>query len=161
MEEEADCVITAIRAAFRGVERGEITLHEGQALDDYATEQERAHARLKDDEESWEFIPHSAIMDCPNALTYLDARSWRYYIPAHMIWAIRHCASDESMLRDFTIYSLLGDMDGRFALLTRRQSEAVFQFLHHMLTQDCDETAVRRALDSHWSRFGEDRNLPA
>ncbi|MCR9246478.1 MAG: hypothetical protein NXI31_15705 [bacterium] len=146
-------VIAGIRAAFEAVPRGAITLHEAQAMDDYATEEVRANARVIDTEDSWEAVKDEWIQECPNALTYLDPVSWRYYLAAHMVWMLRH-PGDMSNSAASTIFSLESDTDPegrRFGLLTAEQLNAVAAFLRHLRLHDVHD--VDEALAGHWVQF--------
>ncbi len=86
---EVDTLIASIESAFAGTKQGTITLHEAEALDDYATEDERVRARQLDQEADWRRIPDASLHACSNALPHLDAVSWRFYLPAFMRFALR------------------------------------------------------------------------
>lgn len=160
MTETPESVIDAIRAAFARVRRGEISLHEAQVIDSYGGLAERRRARRRDVDGSWREVPDKSIVKCAWAMPHLDPKSWRYYLPAHMVWAIRHGHAGGLVVTDFTIYFLDLDDAGdeykmeRFRLLADAQSSAVCGFLRYMATtHECDTSAARRALRNYWGKF--------
>src|SRR5687768_7277152 len=81
--------VRLIESAFAGVSRNAgITLHEATVIDNYGTDEERAHARLLDNESRWEEVPSAAIEKNYTALSFLDPEGFRYYLPAYMRWAL-------------------------------------------------------------------------
>jgi len=163
MVETIESTIEAIRAAFRGVPRGEITLHEAEVIDSYGTAKERAAARRRDTEERWEEIPDKQIEECSNALSHLDPQSWRYYLPRYMEWTLVHHTTSRSITVDHTIYALLlgGDasindyLRARYRQLTPEQSRAVSRFLQIMARADehADAGAAGEALQKYWHKL--------
>lgn len=86
-----DALIAEITAAFDGVEREDgITLHEAEALDDRLSDAEQRAARALDTDERWQDVPDKDIAWCCSALSFLDAKGFRYYFPAFMIYALKH-----------------------------------------------------------------------
>lgn len=162
MSDAVQEVVDAIHAAFAGVERGVITLHEAEVIDDYGAADERAAARRVDGEERWEAIPDAHIEACPNALPHLDPQSWSYYLPRFMTWTLRNFDRSRSLVVDHTIYTLLlGDDRAlndyarqRYERLTPAQSQAVQRFLSLMGGQEayCDARAASQAIERYWHR---------
>ena len=161
-----EAIIEAIRAAFAGVPRGAITLHEAEVIDDYGSTEERQEARRLDSEASWEEVPDEALESCTSALCHLDPKSWRYYIPAYMIWSLRHFRESESIVSDFTIYTFNPYLDDpglreyvapRFRLLDGPQSRAVCRYLRYMAANEdhADTRMANLALEGYWQRFCE------
>jgi hypothetical protein len=158
-EMTAEAVISAIEAAFDGVRRGELTIHEADLLDHaFVSDAEWRAARLKDSEVRWQDVPAEAICDCVYALSYLDPVSWRFYIPAHMRWSVEHLFDRESDPVERTIYTL-GGTDAwtreRYQLLSQQQSEAVLAFLEFVSAHPDDANAVlaTEGIDRYWGRF--------
>lgn len=161
--ETADDVIAAIRAAFAGVPRGAITLHEAEVIDDHGSADERSAARALDTEESWDRVPDADVAGCLSALSHLDPEGWRYYVPAYMSWTLRHLRGSPSVVKDFTIYTFAPSDDltlraykrARFGLLDASQSRAVARFLRHLLAHPdhVDAPMAARALAEHWGQF--------
>ena len=85
-------VIDAITGAFDGVWREDgVTLHQARVLDDYGDEEEQAAARKKDKDTRWQDVPDRWIeRDLANTLPFLCPKSFRYYIPAFMIWSLKN-----------------------------------------------------------------------
>lgn len=160
MPDAAEAIIEEIRAAFAGVPRGAITLHEAEEIDTYGTADERARARLTDKDSHWEEVPDEHIHRCYCALTYLDPESWRYYIPAYMIFTLKYCDEtarppDEgfhfSASFDSTIISLSGWFsEHRYPLMNEEQSQAIRSFLQYMADVRQDDS-TRNAIVEYWN----------
>jgi hypothetical protein len=87
----ANQLIDEIAAAFATVARGDgMTLHQTEAIDDYATEEEQLAARNKDKEQKWQDVPGQAIEACTTAFCYLDEKGFHYYLPAYMTWILQN-----------------------------------------------------------------------
>ncbi|HLK90980.1 MAG TPA: DUF6714 family protein [Polyangia bacterium] len=159
--EPVENIIRAIEEAFGGVCRGAVTLHEAEVIDDYGTESERQRARKLDREDDWREVPDVSIAACPNALSFLDPVSWRFYLPAYMRFALRHLEDSRSGAIDHAIYSLdKGEVRDiadwkleRFGTLDAAQARAVQRFLAFAAENDdfCDGHAAKTALDAYWA----------
>lgn len=155
MPDTAEAVIEAIRTAFVGVPRGAITIHEAEVIDVYGSDAEREAARVTDTEPCWDCVPDADIEVCTDALCYLDPEGWRYYIPAYMIWSLRHFRVSCSTVPDRTIYTfdpsspdLLEHNLARYELLDEAQSRAVCRFLRYMVNENFADVVVAKvALD--------------
>jgi len=150
-------VINAIETAFGHIRRaGSIGMHEAEAVDAYADEREMARARALDTHQRWQEIPAEDIEACPDAFTYLSRKSFRFYLPAYMCWALRAdslgCPSFDAM-----IYGLEqnGDSDlnglSRHGMLDERQSRAVAMFLSFYADRGDEDAA--EALRAYWHQF--------
>jgi hypothetical protein len=85
-----DDVIRAIEEAFRSVPLGKITLHEAEKMDSYgSTDAVLRAARDLDPERDWRDVPDDSLRACPDALSFLDPVSWRFYLPAYMRFGLR------------------------------------------------------------------------
>lgn len=149
-EQQKAGLIAEITAAFDGVSREDgITLHEAQAIDDYAGPEERAETRKLDTETRWQDVPAEDITQGYNVLNFLDPKGFRYYIPAFLIW---HLTSEEdSNTYDSIDYyldrSYKRDESYRLnvSLLTPHQSRAIAHFLvyqaaeHERIQDESDE----------------------
>jgi hypothetical protein len=164
MDADAQAIVDAIREAFAGVRRGAITLHEAEVIDSYGSDDERADARQRDTEQNWEDLPDQHIEECPWALCHLDPVSWRYYIPAYMIWSLRNFRSNDSIVSDFTIYTFdASDSDAklreysteRYRTLSPSQSRDVCRFLTYManIGERADNLTAKAALKKYWGQF--------
>jgi hypothetical protein len=164
---DAEAIIEEIRHAFRGVHRGRITLHEAEVIDEYGSDEQRAEARQRDTDDCWERVPDDHIAECTTALCYLDPESWRYYIPAYMIWSLRHLRISNSCIIDATINAFVpSNVDvaldehsmERYRLLSVEQSKAVCRFLRYMarydaMSSDYVDPFISMALQKHWAQF--------
>lgn len=157
---ERQALLGTIRQAFHGVQRGRITLHEAEVIDDHGTAVQRAQARRIDSESAWEDIPARHIQGCPDALCHLDPESWRYYLPRYMECALQ---DRRSAVGDRAIYTLLLTDDrsindrsrARFRELDQAQSQAVSEFLAYQAAQGAahgDAEAASKALALFWKK---------
>ena len=158
-------IIRSIQKAFAQVARGSITLHQAEVIDSDGSELDQQNARLLDQETSWDQVPDSSLEECTSALCHLDPESWRYYLPAYLVWSIRNYQHSDAIMIDFTIYSLKPSEENdllteydmtRYRLLDHDQSTAVFHFLDFMAQQDefVDAAAADEAIDLYWHQFG-------
>jgi hypothetical protein len=107
-ESRIDELIDEITAAFDGVSREDgTTLHEAIAIDDWKSLDEQLAARLFDTEERWQDVPDDAIVECDSALSFLDPKGFRYYLPAFMVCGLRNWTNDASRTVDTCEYHLL------------------------------------------------------
>lgn len=161
--EDRDRVIAEIEEAFDGVSREDgITLHEADAIDSHASEDELQRARDKDCESRWQDVPDAAIEGGADSLAHFDAKGLRYYLPAYMRWTIRHGADSRSVSSDFVIYTLARSVgsgeyfEERIAGFTPAQCRAICRFLHYIVASgepDFERDVARKALADHWGQF--------
>jgi len=162
---EVRAIVEEIRAAFAGVPRGAVTIHEAEVIDAYGTDAKRRRARLRDTEDRWDEVPDRTVEECTTALCHLDPEGWRFYLPAYMVWTLHHFKRTGSIVPDHTIYALDLSWNDRgvreyqlqrFRLLDEAQSRAVCRFLQHMVENGdtVDGRAARQAFTQHWRRFG-------
>ncbi len=86
-----EALIAQIANAFASVTRDEgATLHEAMAIDDRKTPQEQRAARRFDRDERWQDVPDTVIAASGAALNFLDAKGFRYYLPAFMIYELKN-----------------------------------------------------------------------
>jgi hypothetical protein len=125
-ENRRKALISEITRAFEDVELQDgITLHEAVALDDYASQEERMAARRRDRHESWKDVRDEEIAECESALSFVDWKGFRYYIPAFMVSSLRRWNYPRKYWLDNEGWALLGT---RYHLLnfypkSLRQSE--------------------------------------
>ncbi|AFY91683.1 DUF6714 family protein [Chamaesiphon minutus] len=82
-------IIDLVQTAFADVELGDgITLHQAVALDKYRTDAEVIAARSQDPEDRWQEIPRANLFYFESALSFVDERGTRYYLPAFIIAAL-------------------------------------------------------------------------
>lgn len=158
--ESTDEVIRRIEQAFHDVAIGRRTLHEAELLDRYSsTEAELSAARNLDPERDWRDVPDASIQSCGDALSFFDAVSWRFYLPAFMRCGLRHFDEIDNPALGDAISTL--DPAGirqrerlqeeRFHTLNEDQARAVREFLRFAARNgDPDETYAKEALDDYW-----------
>ena len=128
--EGAQIIIRQIREAFRGVRLdGGVGLKEGQVIDEYGTDEERAAARGKDEKEDWGRIEVSALTTCQSSLYFFDSEGMRFHLPAFLLADI-----DSKLSMDLAFH--LGGAPShpdKFELLNQAQREAVGAFIDYMI----------------------------
>lgn len=109
-EVESHCaaLIAEITAAFDGVSREDgTTLHEAEARDDWKSDEECQAARRFDSEPRWQDVPDVDISACCSALSFLCPKGFRYYLPAFMLYGLRHLENDPNGSLQSCEYHLL------------------------------------------------------
>jgi hypothetical protein len=142
-DEKAEKIIAAISQAFGKVLRGQgISLHEADALDSYASDDQLKQARQLDTDIHWWEIAPEQLERFNGVLIYTNAEGFRYYIPAYMTVALRTYQSG-SLSVDAAISSLFPvtpNGSERYALLDDNQKKCIARFLWFMATET----------DDHW-----------
>ncbi|HJQ80662.1 MAG TPA: DUF6714 family protein, partial [Lacipirellulaceae bacterium] len=100
----SDAIIREIHQAFHDVAPGPLSLHQA-AIVKHADERELSRAKSLDSDLHWSQISEADLQQCSRALYGADAESWRYFIPAFMIWTLRHFRTSDAFLIDQTIYT--------------------------------------------------------
>ena len=159
-----DEIISEITAAFDGVPRGKITLHEARVIDSCGSEKEQRAAHKQDTEHRWQDVPDSDIESHPSTLGYVCPTSFRYYLAAYMAWSLRHYDTTASSSLGFTIGALCPNTnklqkDEGTALLARftpSQTAAIRRFLAFMAREGdpSDRFQAQLALDVYWEPVG-------
>jgi hypothetical protein len=164
-EQRKLALIEEITAAFDGVAREDgVTLSETYVIDDYGSPEERAEARKEDTETRWQDVPDESIVYADAALSFLDPKGFRYYIPAYLIWYLRKMDGKErnsSETFESVIYGLTIQNDSaiddysfpRFRLLNSQQSRAIAHFLQFEAEHEGIHRDARRALERYWGQF--------
>jgi hypothetical protein len=159
-------LIGEITSAFSGVSReGGTTLHEAIAIDDMESAEEQRAARSLDVELSWQDVPDADISDCSSALSFLDEKGFRYYIPAFMTYALKHWEDDEEAVLSTSVFHLLHERSkslrqsdpasiaGRYNF-TGAQVAAVARFLRFVLDfNEFRATEATAGAVQKWERF--------
>jgi hypothetical protein len=160
-------IVGEIRRAFGHVSRGDgVTLHEATVIDDYGSDEERAVARALDPDLDWQDVPDHLIEEHQETLCFVDVKGFCYYLPAYMVWALRHYdGNSNSFSLDHSIYSLMSSehkelrewQSERFSAFKDQQAKAICRFLRFMALQEdfVDTKAAREAIDAYWGRFCE------
>jgi hypothetical protein len=133
-------VIEQIRAAFAADERPD-----NAAL---------LHPECRDDMDlqglyevgHWREMPDDLIVSEYAALAFLSPEGFRHFIPAYLIWVMRHPDAGEAVV-DATIWAFLPDLHGpvlagfvrsKWAALDVGQRAAITSFLRAMLDHHAD-----------------------
>jgi hypothetical protein len=107
-ESERDALIAEITAAFDGISREDgMTLHEAEAVDDRKSDEESRAARRLDTDQHWQEVPDKDISACCSALSFLDAKGFRYYLPAFMVYGLKNWGNDPNDILHSCGYHLL------------------------------------------------------
>jgi hypothetical protein len=159
MNMTAEDVILEIERAFDGVARDDgITLHEARALDDYASDAERAQARLRDTESRWQDVPQEDIEREYTIFSFLDDRGFRYYLPAYMTWMLCHFDHTHSASLDSTVFALEPSsyFSKRATLFDHAQATAILHFLEFLMTDERFNDHSTLNAWTHWAQICED-----
>lgn len=155
-------LIAEITAAFDGVAREDgVSLREGRAIDVFGSDKKRAAARLLDTDTRWQDVPNADLLDYYNSLVYLDAKGFRYYLPAYLIWDLRENTSSEYGIVSGTLWHLHPPDDDsqleRFRLITPQQGRAVCSFLRFVAIHGGEGEREEAAghLADYWNRHCE------
>ena len=131
-EQRKQELIEEITAAFDGVVREDgVSLHEAMVIDDYGSDEERAQARAQDTEARWQDVPDEDIgWRSDVVLSFLDAKGFRYYLPAYLVWFLKHTDSeDDKFAGSSTFSSVLFRLNAKHKNFTPEQSRAIAHFL--------------------------------
>jgi hypothetical protein len=145
----ADELLDVIEKAFDGVEREDgVTLHEAVVIDNYGSQEEFEKAGSYDTETRWQDVSENDLAENPQFMTFLDAKGFRYYLPAAMSWSIRHGVDSlsDSIFYYFAVLPTVAprdngrglgeafDIDGFIAehSFTPDQVRAIYKFLCFM-----------------------------
>ena len=168
-------LVAEITAAFDGVPLGGgVTLHQARSMDDYEYEWAQLAARSRDAEARWQDVAEDKLRELHDVHPFLDPEGFRFYIPAFMIWVLRHLDDETDEHRGLncsTIYSFKtgqpsdpwhSDQRERFALLNPQQSRSVCGFLRHLARYDpSSREDAESFLAAYWGRFCPEAATPA
>ncbi len=182
ISQQVSALIEEITEAFLYVSRGNgIMLSEAWVIDAYGSDEERAAAKAQDTDTHWQEVPEDDISFGYLCLSYLDPVSFRYYLPAYMIWTLKNYGHTDSTtpeaifsnlkLTDQNFHQWAVDLKQRLGLLpppeyskinkrelerfnifSLEQSKSIAHFLQFFAECHTDEIA-QKALDSSWQKF--------
>lgn len=145
-------LVSQIESAFKGVSRqGGVSWHEAEAMDDYASPEELAIARLKDTDRRWQDLvndPRWPAYDCPASWSFLDPIGFRYYLPAALIREVKPIPTNEMSLgiEHRLTKENLANLDGPQRIVVER----VVQFLIANARRHSDPV-----MEKHWRKVGK------
>ncbi len=132
-------LIEKITAAFDGVKREDgISLHAARALDDWhSMEEAQKIGRQIDCDRKWQDVPEQWIAEFCDVFAFFDPKGFRYYIPAYMVWGLKHYQSANLVCTSYIVF-VLTDSDSYYRehlrLLNEAQLQVVKEFLDFMAT---------------------------
>jgi hypothetical protein len=140
---EAKQLSDVIEAAFPLGPLPEMSLHQAQLGDQSMSreipETEWEAAGKIDAGRNWGDFSDEELMSCDAALAHLEEVSFVYYLPAFLLFAVRHCNArwsdpTESLVGSavFSVTHLEPYSLGRYKRLTSEQRAAVIAFLEFM-----------------------------
>ena len=156
-------ILELIEEAFRDVKLdGGITIHQREAIDDWASPEIVEAAARKDPEIHWQDIPRSKIKKLGTSLVFLDPAAIRFHLPAFMRCALQLWA--ESPYGDFSQSDMLlyglddgprskGYYEHAFLLLDKQQHQAVAAFLKFVASGDSYQDDAEKALAKGWAAW--------
>ena len=149
-------LLAEIEAAFAGVSRdGGISLHEAAAIDGYALPEQRAAARLRDQESRWQDVPDEHIVRNDSVFSFLDDIGRAYYAPAYMSWLVRTGYATQSNSADAILFAF-DPCHAWERILTPAQRKAVAGFLlyvYEVLDEKSELSEAKGHLDNHWGQY--------
>jgi len=127
-----------IEHAFKDVQlRDGRTIHHAQSSEEYGNCHELELAQWAE-RKDWRRIPAKILLDRPNAITFLDAESFRFYLPALMTIIIKDRDIDGWFV-DSVMFNLNVDSKGKIdgvlfrSLFSVHQKAAIVCFLKYMI----------------------------
>jgi hypothetical protein len=153
--EEPTELISTIEAAFDGVPKPhKMTLRVARAADDYVPEEEWSAIRALDSEARWQDVADTDLEEHWDVHPFFDAPAFRYYIPAFLVWAIRHYTTMDYHVEGMTLWSLKPENE-QLQLLTEEQRYAITQFLKFgaMAFDDFDAQEAAVLYEGYWKQY--------
>ena len=147
----AEELIVEITEAFHDVQLGVgVGLWEGQAIDDYETDEVRGQQRAKDEKEDWSRISAKHLNACHSSLSFFDPLGMRFHLPAYICCDLR---GEFEMGLDFQLSKIDDWAKEKFGLLSPPQRKCVASYLE-FLAEDIDSEFSRKdllkALNHYW-----------
>jgi hypothetical protein len=144
---------TVIKEAFNGVVlEGVIGIREANAIDDYKDELFREECKKNDEKENWDMITSSEMNKYNSALSFFDAKGMRFHLPAFMLAEIE---GEYKWGMSFVLTNLSDYSKSQFALLNKKQREAVRLFLEYLLQDpnyEFEKKDIESAIKRYWSK---------
>ena len=160
---KADQVTAIIEEAFPLSPLPKMTLPQAHLADDSMArdipKDEWDSAGKLDANRTWKEFSDEELMLCDTALAHMDEESFVYYLPAFLLFALRHCnvawSHPASTLVGSAVFSVTHRSPyslSRFKKFTPEQREAVVCFLEYMTRYGDDHNAShsKKALERYW-----------
>jgi hypothetical protein len=165
-------LIAEITAAFDGVAREDgTTLHEAIAIDDRNSPEEQLAARRLDTERRWQEVPAEFILASCSVPHFLDEKGFRYYLPAIIVYGLKHWDTLTSSILETCEYCLLHESQKSLRKsepasiaakydFTDAQCRAIAHFLRFHVGDDDEltsQSATKLQAVAKWECFVGDR----
>lgn len=159
-----------IKDSFPVVPFPSVSIHQAQLADQSLSrklnDKEWNEAGLVDEGVHWDQIPEATLTECQAALSHFDEESFRYYLPAFLLYAVRHINADilteAGELVGSIVFSVTHRSNynlARYKRLTDTQIDAVIAFLHFVADAGTRESQyAQKALKRYWETPGMRRN---
>ena len=91
-------------------------------------ENQLSELRKQDTDSRWQEVTDEDLQEYWDVHPFLDSEGFRYYIPAFMIWCIRHYNSSDLATGQWTLSSLWLEPE-KLKILNSAQCKAIVEFL--------------------------------
>lgn len=133
------------------------TLHQAVAIDDRKSFGEIKAARQTDTEQRWQEVKDEDLLACESALSFLDAKGFRYYLPAFMLQSLKDWQPDSGGFHDSCVYHLLQEPGKSLRksepaqiadkyIFTPEQIKAIAGFLRFIVGEETETSTVRKPI---------------
>ncbi len=156
-------LILFIEEAFANVSLDDgVTLHQMDALDDFwGEENAMREAALKDTEKSWQEISFEKVERFSGSMVFLDAKGFRFHLPAFMRLALVTAHPDVDRARDEGVmFALQGGPADRYygeyiGLMDEAQKQCAAAFLHFFArySNEFEARDAAKGLQTGWQEF--------
>jgi len=155
-------LIKLIEQAFSDVELSDgVSLREARVIDDHGSDDERKHARGKDELNDWQNISYTDIEKYPDIFCFLDAKGVLFHLPAYMVYFLKTHDQERSLsIEDTVVFCLTPSQEDkswfsdRMCLFNTLQINAIVLFLEWKIsnTEDLiDQEDFEKALE-YWRK---------
>ena len=147
-----DIILNHISEAFKDVKLEDgISISQARLMDDYRdTKENIKNARSIDNEQSWTEISKDKLEKLYDAITFLDAKGLRFYLPAYMAYGILY-PDTGFPIGDYAISQLEGDTMERYHIFSPEQKVVIKEFLEFTLGEgDYFDTEIALKALEYW-----------
>lgn len=103
-------LIELIQSAFSNVKLEDgISLNMTEYNDSSGTRPEYLSKAIFDERHNWQAIADETLEQFRVTFAFADAKGFRFYLPAYMIWTIKNHAISDNVIGNYTIYALRPD----------------------------------------------------
>lgn len=158
-------LIKKIRIVFADVRREDgISLMQAEAIDNFETPEQIEKARIEDKDSCWWDIDDKKLESHP-VMAHMDAKGFRYYLPAFMTWSLLNYEISDAFTVDSTIYILSPTHKDKlwdhymmhYSLFTGEEKKVIVDFLQYFSADGMDNYVdslhAKKALDKYWGEY--------